>query len=136
MARQSAKIEKEITHTSPQTFAHKSLSNGIQPAKLSIDEIREHISDVPMSFKNYPFPGAKELFPPQPQLHTVDRYYPLGKYGPTFLDEPMFPEDEKLCEQKAAPLRKMGVKYIVLTKETDLFSAMSQLGIAPEKASV
>lgn len=115
--------------TSPKTFTHKPLSNGMIPAKISLDDLKEYISDVDLSFKNYPFPGCMEAFPHQPAMRTCDRYYPAGKNGPVFVDEPMFDEEIKLCEEKAKHIRKSGAKYIILTKETDLHSALEQIGL-------
>ncbi len=125
-------LNKDMVQGSPSTFAHKPLSPNV-PVQLSPDQIKEHIITHDTCFKNYAYPQAQKLFPYQPQYWSVDRYYPLTKKeigGPVYLDQPMYEDDVKICEIKAKHLKKLGVKYIILKKETDLQSAMEQLGVA------
>lgn len=112
------------------TFTHGPLSTGA-PAQVSPDELKEHILTHNMCFKNYAYPDAEKLFPYEQHLWACDRYYPLTKLGaPVYVDEPMYEDDEKICDKKAAFLREKGVKYLIIKKTTDLSSAMEQLGVA------
>jgi len=114
------------------TFAHRPL-NGQKPPQISPDQIREYITTHNTCFKNYAYPDADKLFPNQPAFWTCDRYYPLTRKeigGPVYMDQPQYADDLALCEKKAVHLKNLGVKYIILTKETDLQTAMEQLGVA------
>ena len=125
-------ISKEMVQGSPTTFAHKPLSPNV-PVQLSVDQIKEHITTHDTCFKNYSYPKAQELFPHEPAKWSVDRYYPLTRKeigGPVFMDQPMYADDLKICEKKAEHFKRLGLKYIILKKDTDLQSAMEQLGVA------
>ncbi len=124
-------INKEMVQGSATTFAHKPLSPNV-PVQLSPDQIKENITTHDTCFKNYTYPQAAKLFPYQPQHWAVDRYYPLTKKeigGPVYLDQPMYDDDLAICEKKAKHLKELGFKYIILKKDTDLQSAMEQLGV-------
>ena len=122
-------IERPVIDGEPKTVVTTQFyPSGHLPAKVSVDDIKTHLTDIDMVFKNYPIPGGETSFPDEPHLRTCDRYYPASKFGPVFLDEPFFDDELEDCKRKADVIRKSGVKYIILSKDCDLQSAMEQIG--------
>ena len=105
-------------------------SDGQLDPRVTEEELIGQITKSQITFKNWKFPDADILFPNEPIMRTVDRYYPMAEGGPIFIDEPMYDDDLPVCEKKAKFLREKGIRYIYLTKTTTLHDVALQLGIA------
>lgn len=63
---------------------------------------------------NWMYPGAKEKFPNDIEMHYVRRRYPLAAGGPLLIDEPQRPDEIEACARKGEFLRSLGFRYIAI----------------------
>jgi hypothetical protein len=105
-------------------------TDGQLDPKATEEDIVEQITKSKITFKNWKYPDAEKLFPNQPIMRTVDKYYPMAEGGPLFMDEPMYEDDLQICQKKAEFLKKNGHRYVYLTKTTTIHDVAQQLGIA------
>src|SRR5512135_1405043 len=87
----------------------------------------EHVTKSKQCVKNAKFPGCEKEFPTKPLMRTVDKFFPTAVCGPLYLDQPIFPDEEKDCEIKRVAMKKLGHLYVVIKKTTDMFDLMKQL---------
>lgn len=102
-------------------------SNTMNGIRANHNEISKEFLKTPIHFRNYPYPGARDLFPFQPELQTVEKYYPHGKEGPIYIDEPIDDRDIEFCKKKAKHLKEKGLLYAYVTPKTDMQSFAMQL---------
>ena len=125
----SAVATQTITDGAPKAFMFKN-NDGAVRARVTQDEFTSELLIANVCFRNYPYPGRMEAFGSLPEFQTVDKYYPLAKGGPLFVDEPQDEGDIEICKKKAAAIRKHGGRYLYITQTTDLFEVMKQLETA------
>lgn len=89
--------------------------------------IAEKVAGDFLMHVNYMYQGAKEIYPEQPKMWTVDKYFPLASGGPLFVDEPMRASDLLLCEQKAKGMKELGYRYLILKKDMTELDALEQI---------
>lgn len=118
------KQEAPVTGGKPQVVALKTSSgHGVRGHGLA-----SKIAESDLSSRNFKFKDAETHFPLRPTWRTVDRYFPNAKGGPLLVDEPEDKADIDACAEKAKVLKKLGYRYVYLTKETDEYAARQMLG--------
>ncbi len=127
MAKREAKtiLKKESESSTPKLVINSIPEN---TGRISPDDIYENITKTKHCIKNYRFPDADLLYPSNPELRSVGKFYPMSEGGPLYIDEPMYDEEIKECEKKRAHFKERKLRYLVVKFDTDMISAMEQLG--------
>lgn len=89
----------------------------------------EKIAGSKICLMSWVFPGAREAFPHEPKLRSVQKYFPYAEGGALLVDEPERLGDELECQRKAKVIRKLGFRYLILTRsmsENDARFELSQ----------
>lgn len=80
----------------------------------------EKLAKDSLYYRNHYYAGGKQIFPDQPNLQTVDKYFPYAEGGPLFIDELSLMDDKKAFELKTAKMKELGHRYIAIDpKMTD-----------------
>ena len=83
-----------------------------------------------MHHLDWHYEKCQTLFPQDPDLRLVDRYYPYAVKGPLLVDE--IDSEDKYgilrCKEKAKVLKDAGYRYVWLTETMDEQAAFEQLG--------
>lgn len=90
--------------------------------------IAEKIANDKLCYLNWYFPRSAELFPNNASMRYVTRYFPYAEGGPLLVDEPRDGFEFELCKQKAPILRAEGHRYLIVSHDTTLADALSQIG--------
>lgn len=84
---------------------------------------------------NWRFPEAANVFPTEPWMRTVSKYFRDASGGPLMVDEPELPHQVERCKRKLPILRELGKKhgfrYVVLwpdKTEADDIMELEQCG--------
>lgn len=77
--------------------------------------------------RNWKIPRAREHFPFDPLMRSVDKYFQFAKGGPLFVDEPKTPADIERCKQKAKVAAKEGIRYCYVTLGMKIDEARKQI---------
>lgn len=91
--------------------------------------LMDEIAKSKYIIRNVTYPQARELFPHQPQHQTVGRFFPIAEGGALYVDDCLDVEDVPACELKRKHFKKLGFRYLVLKKDTDIMDAANQLGL-------
>ena len=102
--------------------------------RVSEMKLLQEIVKYPMCIRNRSYPEAKETFPFQPELQTIDRFFPLAACGELYVDRAEDESDVKACEIKRKVMKKHKLRYLVIRTDmktgevlTDMFNAMEQI---------
>lgn len=90
--------------------------------------VAERVAENSVSYRNFKYQGGMEAFPNEPTMRTVDQIYPYAIGGELLVDSPNTPSEIAACARKAAVLKKLGYRYLIVQADMDEFSAMEQLG--------
>lgn len=88
----------------------------------------DKIAESNVYFRNWKWPGCMELYPNDPGMRMIDKYYPYAKGGPLLVDEPTFKDEVEKCYTKQKVLKQRGHRYVIIETDTDLVMALEQLG--------
>ncbi len=91
------------------------------------------VAGITTYVKNWRLPRARENFPHDPLMRTVDKYFQYAKGGPLYVDEPTNPTDVERCKAKAKVAAKEKIRYCYILPEMKLDEARKQI-IEPLKA--
>lgn len=91
--------------------------------------VAERVAESTVSFRNFKFEGAKDAFPNEPALRTVDQYFPYAVGGELLVDYPVTKAHDAECGRKAEVLKKLGYRYLVVKPDMDEFAAKEELGV-------
>ena len=105
----------------------RNVSDYTSSGKVTRSVFIQELCNVPIHFTNYPHQALKEAFPHDQRMWTVQTYFPHGKSGPIYMEEPMNEHDEKIALLKASAIRKAGSKFVCISQTTDLTSVMQQM---------
>ena len=92
--------------------------------------IADQIAESAVWFRNWKYPGADKLYPLDPYMRFVDKYYPYAKGGPLLVDEPATELEYRKSLEKQVVLKRAGFRHIVIRMlpATSLYEAREQLG--------
>lgn len=90
--------------------------------------VPEQIAKSKVHFRNYEFKDAKKEFPYHRNLRFIEKMYPYALPTPLLVDQPETPQDVADCITKATVLKRLGFRYLVLTKSMTYEEAMESLG--------
>lgn len=96
-------------------------------APLSPNQLLVEIAKHPMFIRNMRVGEFEEVFPHNPELRTVSKYFPVAEGGPLFVDEVSHESLEPQFARKREAMKAAGKRYLILRKTTDLQDAMEQL---------
>ena len=88
----------------------------------------DRLAESTIYHRNWKWPNADDYYPLRPGMRLVDKYYPYARGGPLLVDEPEDIELIEACYYKQKILQKLGHRYVVLDKNTDIMNALEQLG--------
>lgn len=97
-------------------------------ARRDLMSVSDQVAEDKFVYKNYMYPGAREAFPMNVNLQSVDKYYPYANGGPLFVDEPQHKDDIKVLELKVEAMKKLGHRYLLLKpgmKHEDCLEALA-----------
>lgn len=120
-------VRKESESSKHRTIALEIPQKG--GGRVSPDDIYENVTKTKFCIKNYRFPDADILYPLEPGMRTVGKYFPIAECGPLYIDEPMRDDEKKECEKKRKHFEDRKLKYLVIDGNTDMISVMEQLGM-------
>lgn len=98
-------------------------------ARVDPETLYEEITKNRYHIKNFKFPFADELYPAQPGLRSVDKYFPIAEGGPLYVDIPQHQADLAECKKKAAFFKEKKIRYLYISGDTDMVAAQEQLGL-------
>ena len=99
----------------------KTILKRVKPNEAG-EPLADQVACSKQVIKNYKWAGAEKDFPTKPQHRHVDKFYPFAMQGKGLLiDEPMYADAIKFCEEVKKPLfEKKGLRYLIIKKETTL----------------
>jgi hypothetical protein len=97
------------------------------PAQEKQHAVARELAASDVVLRNWKWPDADQDFPYEPQLRTVEKYYPLAKDGPLLVDEPSTESEMQDCERKRAAISRRGLRYVAIGARTDVIDAAQQL---------
>lgn len=100
----------------------------------------DKIANEHMHHSNWYYEGAARLFPDDPEMRLVNRYYPYAEGGPLLIDVPTTKWGIKRCKEKAEVLNKAKIRYCYIDyaltssdglsrEEKQIENAMEQMGV-------
>lgn len=97
------------------------------PKAAHFKSLPEKIAKSDIFKQNWYYPLGWEKFPTEYDLRYTDYYFPYAEGGALALD--MVDDDARLpgCKKKAAVLKTMGIRYLILTKGMSYNKAMEAL---------
>ena len=95
--------------------AKKDIVKKIQ-ARRNMFSLAERVAGDTYFHRNYYFEGSRDAFKEEPDLQTVDRFFPYADGGPLYVDEPMTEFDEDNCEIKKEYMRANKFRYLVIKR--------------------
>lgn len=104
-----------------------------RPARAYTPSLSEQIAESDVFFKNWQYPNAREAFPVEPSLRSVDRYFPYardlkGNLSPICFDICETREQIARSTRKISALKKAGIRFLIIEKGMDFNTAMQALG--------
>ena len=104
-----------------------------RPERPYNPSLAEQIAESDVFFKNWQFPNAREAFPVEPTMRSVDRYFPYakdleGKPSPICFDICNTREEVTRSKRKIEAMKKAGIRFLILEKGMDFNTAMQALG--------
>ena len=106
--------------------------------KKTVQEFKtlaEKIAKSTVFVKNHYVNELREKYAHYDRMKRVDKFFPYAqleenaKRIPLYVDEPMNSQESEICYQKAKVMQKLNLKYVILEKDTELFDALTQLGV-------
>jgi hypothetical protein len=98
-----------------------------KPKRVDLISMAEKIANDKLCYRNYVYPGSKNLFPDSPKLQTVDKFYPYAEGGPLFVDEWANTDLKETIETKRNAMRKLGHRYLSVTPGMTELEAIESL---------
>ncbi|HCW05855.1 MAG TPA: hypothetical protein DGG95_00625 [Cytophagales bacterium] len=95
-------------------------------ARQANKTLAEQVANHHFYYRNFYWPGGKQVFPSQYRMHHVDKYFPYAEGGPLFVDE-VEANDPRSFEEKKVAMKKLGHRYLVITKDMTLLHAYEAL---------
>jgi hypothetical protein len=95
--------------------------------KSPLTEMSNEIAGTNLFYKNWYYPGGREIFPTEPHLWYVDKMYPEAQGGMLLIDEPACVADESDCRKKALVFKEGGMRYLILTPSKSFEEALIEL---------
>ena len=89
--------------------------------------ISDNIAQSTLAHMNWFFPKSNYLFPEEPKMRFVKKYYPLAKTGPLLVDEPSNDREIEDCKRKATVLKKAGFRYVYIAPRMTFDEVLTQL---------
>lgn len=85
----------------------------------TLKTVPEKIARHRFYYRNHHIGALKDAFPGRPHMWTVDLYFPHGEDGPFYFEEASKsrPSDLEEAKAKAAVLRKIGLRCLVVTPD-------------------
>lgn len=90
--------------------------------------VAEKIAQDKLCQRNHIWPGAKQAFPFNNKMQTVDKYFPYAEGGPLFVDEPTRKDDLEMFKLKEEAMKELGHRYLLLKPgmtEVDALEALA-----------
>lgn len=78
--------------------------------------------------RNWKWPGSDELFPNDPDMRLVDKYYMNAKGGPLLVDEPRGKQEVDLAYKKQKVLKARGFRHLVIEEQAIFIDLLEQIG--------
>lgn len=94
---------------------------------MSFETLPEKLAHSRLYIRNHTVKVLKDSFPTDTSMWHVDLMYPQASGSPLYIDEPEFEYNIKQCERKRAVMKKAGLRYVILKKDTKFDEAILQL---------
>lgn len=78
--------------------------------------------------RNWKWPCSDELFPNDPDMRLVDKYYVNAKGGPLLVDEPRGKQAVDLAYKKQKVLKARGFRHVVIEEQAVFIDLLEQIG--------
>lgn len=109
-------------------------SNAYERALARVDErkkfisIADQIARDTLYFRNWKFKDSDKMYPTEPKMRTVGKYYPNAWKGPLLVDEPRNEYEIMRAYEKQKFLKSLGYRSIVIEKDSGFWECLEQLG--------
>lgn len=134
MRQRKPKLSQTIVHETPPTTFEKPVEDETNKRKLQsyqrkqeLISMADQLAGSPVHEKNWKYNEAAKLFPAHPRLRCVDKRYPYATGGPLLVDEPKDKQELQAAKTKAACLRKLGYRYVIIEATSSIDDCLAQL---------
>lgn len=86
--------------------------------RQEFDHFADKLAKSDHYFVNWQIPDGRKLFPNDPDMRAVTRYYPLSQVGILLIDVFHDAQSEKKCLEKQKVLRSLGYKIVVVKEDS------------------
>lgn len=116
----------EDTETKPEPNPKIAVAERRRELKTVADKISGH----PLHHGNWHFEGCIKMFPQDPEMRSVDCYYPYALKGPLYIDEVDSDDDYRIkqCKEKAESMKLKGYRYAYITEKMKVQDVAMQMG--------
>lgn len=85
----------------------------------------EQLAKSSVFYKNHYY--TFNLFPEREALRRVSKFFPYAEGGPLYVDEPTDKSQETNCRIKADAMKTLGLTYVVITNDDELFDLQESI---------
>ena len=111
---------QEVTPIEKKTYSFRE----VQPQWNSL---AEKIAKDKLFYKNYYYAGGRQLFPNNPKLQTVDKYFPYAEGGPLFIDELSYLDNANEYAIKTKKMKELGHRYVAIEPKMNELDILERL---------
>ena len=122
----------------PEEFAQRVIEKPSKDIIRPTQEFKtkaEAVAKSSVFVRNWYLDELRQKYRHLDRVKRFDKFFPFARIGDDmttttlYVDEPANDQEVEVCYQKAKLMKDLGLNYVIIEKDTEIFDALLQLGV-------